>query len=120
MREITTLEDQMKDQRRFQSGEQFLLLSRHEIEMGGGLRAALDRYGMELDNRMLPVFWHGREIGQLSAYWHPSMVQRSLMYEPRDTDFVRDGDKWIANDMLGPGDLLHAGVGFTKMQKPEW
>ena len=64
------------------------------------------------------VFQHGKEIGTLSASWHPSDARRSFLYEPRPGDFKRDGDKWIADPMLGPGDLLHAGVNM--INKPGW
>ncbi len=67
---------------------------------------------------LLPVFQNGREVGTLSASWHPSDARSSFLYEPRPGDFRREGDTWIADPMLGPGDLLHAGVNM--IDKPEW
>ncbi len=67
----------------------------------------------------LPVYQRHKMVGTLSPLWNArSAPRRSFLYEPRDSDFRRDGDRWIADPMLGPGDLLHAGVNM--IDKPEW
>lgn len=91
-------------------------------EIAGGQRIKLDlmqarKYGAERLIRdlgfdpgdvgiMLPVFQSGRQVGQLPANFDPHTAgSKSFFYDPRPGDFRRDGERWIANGMLGDGDL---------------
>lgn len=119
MRDITDPIDQMKGivVVEFENGKR-LNLSARAVERHG-LRALVMEYAPEYQSGPpLPVFQRGKQIGTLSASWHPTDARRSLMYEPRPNDFRRVGDTWIADPMLGPGDLLHAGVNM--IDKPDW
>ena len=119
MKDITSPIDQMKGivVVEFDDGKR-LNLSARAVEKHG-LRALVREYAPEYPaGPPLPVFQRGKQIGTLSASWHPSDARRSFLYEPRPNDFRRDGDRWIADPMLGPGDLLHAGVNM--IDKPEW
>lgn len=54
----------------------------------------------------IPVFQSGRRIGTLPPSFDPMAIKStSFFYDPRPGDFKRDGDTWIANRTLGPGDL---------------
>lgn len=78
-----------------------------EILRGGG-------YGRFLPTERVPVMYQGQRVGSLPPDFDPLFVRSvSSFYEPRPGDFVRDGDMWVANKMLGPGDLksVHGFVG---------
>lgn len=119
MKDITSLEDQMKGQCTFEfhDGSRFCVSEK-----------AVDTYGLAGVLRMhapdydpgppLPVYQHGRMVGTLSPLWNARSARNTMLYVPRNGDFRREGDRWIADPMLGPGDLLHAGVNM--IDKPEW
>lgn len=52
------------------------------------------------------VMQDGRQIGTVPPNFDPDrIVSRNIMYQPRRGDFRRVGDTWVANPMLGNGDL---------------
>lgn len=52
------------------------------------------------------VMQDGRRVGYLPPNFNPATVKStSFFYTPRPSDFRREGDVWIADHMLGPGDL---------------
>lgn len=54
----------------------------------------------------IAVMQDGRRIGTVMPSFDPERIDsRSPMYRPRPGDFRREGDVWIANPMLGNGDL---------------
>jgi hypothetical protein len=91
-------------------------------EFANGKRIKLDaksveRYGVEqilrdsgfgylLPTGRVDVIQDGRRIGTVPATFDPASIKStSFFYDPRAGDFKRDGDKWVAASMLGPGDL---------------
>ena len=79
-----------------------------------GAAAMLRRAGLGqfLSTGRVPVMQSGRRVGTMSPDFDPAYVcSRSPLYDPRPGDFRRDGDVWIADKMLGPGDLM-AVAGF--------
>lgn len=45
-------------------------------------------------------------VGTVPPHFDPSRIKStSFMYSPRPGDFTREGDAWVANYTLGPGDL---------------
>lgn len=97
-------------------------------EFENGQRARLDRRAVEehgaaevlrgmglghlIPTRRTVVIQNGLRIGTVPPDFDPSTVKsRSFLYDPRPGDFIRDGDRWIASNALGLGDL-EAIVGF--------
>lgn len=91
-------------------------------ELSDGQRIDLDRYAVEkygaeelikasgykhlLPTKRVTVMQSGRKVGTLPPTFDPmSAKSTSFWYDMRAGDFVREGDVWIANRMLGPGDL---------------
>ena len=71
-----------------------------------GLAGVLKWYGYEAPTERVPVYQDGQKIGTVPADFDPKFIKsRTFLYEPRPGDFRREGDKWIADKMLGPGDL---------------
>jgi hypothetical protein len=63
------------------------------------------------------VMQDGVQIGTLPPTFEPTKIKSvSWLYQPRDGDFKRDGDAWVANSALGPGDL-EAVPGFVWERK---
>ena len=79
-----------------------------------GARAIVARMGIKEYSRRLPVVQCGHIVGYLPEDFDPQFAKsKSYFYDFRPGDFVREGDKWVANSMLGPGDL-DAVQGFTR------
>lgn len=56
--------------------------------------------------RQIAVMQDGRRIGTVPPSFDPANLEsNSALYSPRPGDFRRDGDVWIADTMLGGGDL---------------
>lgn len=54
----------------------------------------------------IPVIQDGRKIGTVPASFDPLSIKSvSRLYTPRAGDFRIGGDGWVANPMLGSGDL---------------
>ena len=120
MRETTDMQDMKDGVRAFSNGRRAVRLDAQFIETVG-LREALQRAGISDSKKLLPVYQRGHHVGSLPELWDWQTHKGSLMYRPRATDFVRNGDAWEADPLLGPGDLLHAGVSFNgDMPKPDW
>lgn len=52
------------------------------------------------------VIQHGEKVGTVPPSFDPKRIEsRSWLYDPRPEDFQFDGSAWVANNMLGPGDL---------------
>jgi hypothetical protein len=93
------------------------------LDVGGGRRLKMDRRGLEMygseivldclsaEQRVdflerIPVYQGGRQIGTLSAGYHPLIYRsRSFFYDPRPDDFRRSKRGWEASPTLGWGDL---------------
>jgi len=120
MRDITTIEEQMKALRTFEFADgSRITLDDRMVRTYGALRAVqMACPDWQPDHSPIPVYQSGRMIGTLSQLWDHTTARNTMMYQPRPGDFRREGDRWIADPMLGPGDLLHAGVNM--IDKPEW
>lgn len=71
-----------------------------------GIDALLKSIGEKAPSGRLDVFQDGERIGTVPASFEPLAIKStSFFYQVRQGDFTRDGDKWIADKMLGPGDL---------------
>ena len=80
---------------------------RHEVQEYGlsELLKSIGR-GADIPTGRLDVMQSGRKIGTVPATFDPMRIKStSFWYEPRSCDFVREGDVWVADRMLGPGDL---------------
>lgn len=59
-----------------------------------------------------PVYQCGHKVGTVPGDFDPTrVVSDSPLYDARPGDFVEHADGWLADKMLGPGDLF-AVVGF--------
>lgn len=118
MERIKSHEDAMKGVARYRLDDGRMVCLDADMVRQIGLTAAMRYAGVELapPTRRLPVFQNGREIGTMSPDFDPDFIRsRSWLYEPRPGDFRRDGDKWVANRMLGPGDF-EAIPGFQRSE----
>jgi hypothetical protein len=81
-----------------------------------GMRRVLEYFAPEYraPTERVAVFQHGKRIGTLPPMFDPACVaSKSWLYEARPGDFKLGPDGWIANKMLGPGDL-DAVAGFQR------
>ncbi len=119
MGETTTYEDQMNRRVRYRRGDHEVLLDERDVQLYG-LDEMLKRVGLEQDHTPLPVIYQGENVGTLPASFDPRRVKSStFLYEARPGDFRLDGDKWIADKMLGLGDLYAAGVNLRAEYRPQ-
>lgn len=108
MKEITSIDDQMRGvvTVELRNGKR-CQFAQKEVRLYG--LADMLRYagfGGELPTERLPVYQSKRKIGTMAADFDPARIKsRSWLYEPREGDFRLEGDRWIANEQLGPGDL---------------
>ena len=101
-----TLENQMKRTITFDLGDGRMVDVPSDFIRMHGLKAVAEHFGVPVSDRYLPVIYHGRVVGSLPETWHPLEIKsKTYFYDPRPGDFVRDGDKWIAAQTLGPGDI---------------
>lgn len=78
-----------------------------------GLARLLEAEGVELPPERVPVMQRGRRVGTVPAGFDPLNARSTtFLYDMRPGDFRRDGDAWVADKTLGPGDL-EAVDGFT-------
>lgn len=91
---------------RFPNG-QCLRVDRHMVQEFG-LREIARAMGCDhlLPTERIPVIQDGCRVGTVPGYFEPLAIRsESYFYEPRPGDFVRRGDVWVADRLLGPGDL---------------
>lgn len=72
------------------------------------LTEALRRTGVDPANQgsRLPVMQKGQIVGTLPASFEPSAIgDQSFMYGSKPSDFRREGNVWVADQMLGLGNL---------------
>jgi len=82
-------------------------LDLHHVREYGAAKM-LREMGLEADlpTERIKVVQRGRVVGTLPPDFDPiSVKSRSFLYDIRPGDFKRDGDTWIADKTLGPGDL---------------
>lgn len=66
----------------------------------------LNPFDGDEEMRMVPVYQRGEKVGVVPATFDPDCARSStFLCDFRPGDFVRDGDRWIACNSLGPGDL---------------
>ena len=71
-----------------------------------GIEEILKMHGITPPSGRVDVKQDGLKIGTVPANFEPSCIKStSFFYDPRPGDFKREGDVWIADKMLGPGDL---------------
>lgn len=86
-------------------GHKYLRVSVDVVERFG-IEEVARRYGLTVPEGRLKVLQSGVVIGSVPATFDPMFIRStSPLYEPRPTDLVREGDHWVADRMLGPGDL---------------
>lgn len=81
-----------------------------------GLKGVVQYYrpDYEMPTQRVDVIQSGHKVGTLPADFSPMAIKsRNVLYAPRPGDFVLSDGKWIADRMLGPGDL-DAVEGFTR------
>lgn len=108
MRLLPNIEDEMRGRQTYElpDGRRVKVCARDVEEFG--LTAVMRSMGLDEQDQAgrLPVLQDGVMIGTLSADFNPArIVSRSLLYDPRRGDIVRDGSRWIAATSLGMGDL---------------
>jgi hypothetical protein len=107
MRKIDSFEDQMRGVITYEldNGQRVVLDERAARKYGAA--TLLREYGCDIDDTLLPVMQSGQMVGRLPASFDPATAtSKSTLYDFRQGDFTRDGDKWIASKMLGYGDLM--------------
>jgi hypothetical protein len=115
MRRIESIEDDMNGVVRYQlTNGRYVMLDARAVRNYGaaelirsmGYGALLPTERVRVHERGMTRTTRGPCIGTVPADFDPAFVKsRSAFYDPRPGDFVRDGDVWIVNPMLGPGDL---------------
>jgi hypothetical protein len=71
-----------------------------------GITKILKMHDIQPPEGRLDVHQSGRKIGTVPATFEPSCIKsQSFFYDPRGGDFKREGNAWIADRALGPGDL---------------
>ncbi|QND53484.1 hypothetical protein HB779_17505 [Phyllobacterium sp. 628] len=106
MKKIESLEDEMSGKATYDLGNgQWITLDQRAIR-DCGLEALLKSHGVELPSGRVPVYQRGEKIGTVPATFEPSTIKpTTFLYDVRPGDFKFAGDRWIASNMLGPGDL---------------
>jgi len=85
----------------------YLTLEARDVQLHG-LAAMAHRYGVELSSTSgrLPVRQCGLVIGTVPTDFDPMFIRsKSRLYDPRPSDFIKEGNAWVAEPMLGPGDF---------------
>jgi hypothetical protein len=71
-----------------------------------GLAHVMRELGVAVSDQRVPVYQSGEKIGSVPSGFDTQFIKsQSFLYDPRPGDFKREGDRWIADKMLGPGDL---------------
>lgn len=71
-----------------------------------GISEMLKQYGVEQPTGRVDVFWGGKKVGTVPAYFDPQAAKSSSwLYDIRPGDFTRTERGWEAVPQLGPGDL---------------
>lgn len=69
-------------------------------------QAGLEPFAEGEENALLPVYQCGELIGTLPATFDPETAKSgTFLFSVRPGDFIREGNRWIACQTLGPGDL---------------
>ena len=108
MRRIESIDDQMNGVVTYEltGGVRVCLEEKAVREYGAADLLEFSGYGHLLPTERTPVMQSGRKIGTVPPDFDPFAVKsRSFFYEPRRGDFRREGDVWIADRMIGPGDF---------------
>lgn len=106
VRRLDRLVDRMRGTVTYELGDGRYITLDAEYVATVGVKECLRREGIEMPTERKPVYQRGEKIGTLPGDFDPMFIRpRSFLYQPRGGDFIWDGDKWIADRMLGPGDL---------------
>lgn len=108
MKRIDSIEDIRRGVATYELADgQLLTLNRRQVDEYGAASILKQMgYGHLVPIERVPVIWCGRQVGTLPPDFDPSMVSSaSPLYDPRPGDFRREGDAWVADKMLGAGDL---------------
>lgn len=108
MQRINSIEDQMNGVVTYalSNGQRARFSAQAVAELGAA--ECMRRIGLAhlIPKERVPVFWCGRRIGTMAPDFDPAAIKsKSFLYDPRPGDFERDGDRWLAAQSLGPGDL---------------
>ncbi|MGB5905760.1 MAG: hypothetical protein WBH00_23215 [Xanthobacteraceae bacterium] len=83
----------------------WVTLDAHAVQLYGAADL-LREMGVEMPTARVPVIQHGRRVGTVPGDFEPlNAKSRTFLYDVRPGDFKREGDHWVADKMLGPGDL---------------
>ncbi len=108
MKVVESIADEMQGYVTYElKGGRYVRLDAQAIREYGAAEI-LRRMGLEADlpTERVRVIQRGRVIGTVPPDFDPiSIKRRSCLYDVRPGDFKREGDAWIADKMLGPGDL---------------
>lgn len=119
IKDVSDMYDHQNNNMRFDLGDNnFIVLGRETVEAFNSMQECLKALGFQPQPSTRDVIQRGQKVGTLSTFWTHSTCKPTLMYIPRSTDFKLENDTWIADPMLGLGDLLHAGVNL--LNKPDW
>lgn len=108
MRRIESIEDEMKGVVTYELGNgQFVCLGRLDVQEYGAANMLREMgYGHLLPTERAAVIQDGKHVGTVPPDFDPLAIKsKSFFYDPRPGDFRREGDAWVANRTLGPGDL---------------
>lgn len=106
IRRVDNIEDEMRGTVTYDlGGGQMVRFSVEDIHRYGA-KQMLKSVGVEVSIERVPVFQDGRQVGTLPGDFEPMfLISYSLLYQPRPGDFRMEDEKWVADRMLGTGDL---------------
>ena len=106
MRRIESMEDDMRRVVTYEMDDGMRVCLDANAVRRFGAAVLLRRYGYSPSTERVPVYQSGEKIGTVPSLFDPQFIKSTnFLYDPRPGDFRRDGDRWIADKMLGHGDL---------------
>lgn len=106
MERINSFEGKMNCVERYRLPDGRMVCFHSDYVEDVGLAEALRREGIEMPTERVPVYQRGEMIGTVPAIFDPQRIRStSFLYDARPGDFIRDGDRWVADRMMGPGDF---------------
>lgn len=116
MKRLESLEDEIKGIVTYElpDGRHVCFEARSVREHGISVMMRANGLEQFIPTERIPVFQYGHHIGTMAPDFDPASVRsNSFLYDPRPSDFRREGDTWVACNALSVGDI-DCVVGFKR------